>query len=114
LSVQKYKAVSPNLAYAGFNDGSLYRSTDSGKIFTPVQLPVTKLTGRQSFLDFQFLDANNGYLCFVNAILQTHNGGNTWDTVVYDKKRNFIELEFLDADHGAAVTDSGSVFIYKK
>jgi photosystem II stability/assembly factor-like uncharacterized protein len=110
----KVQVVSPNLAYAGFSDGTLFRSVDSGKTFTPVQLPVTKPTSGQEWLDFQFLDPNNGYLCFVNLVLQTIDGGNKWDTVVYDKKQKFIELEFLDANHGAAVTDSGSVFIYKK
>ena len=105
--------VSPNLAYAGFSDGSLFRSIDSGKSFTPVQLPLIKSTNGQEWLDFQFLDANNGYLCFVNLILQTNNGGNNWDTVVYDKKRKIIELEFLDTHHGAAVTDSGKVFLFK-
>jgi len=109
----KVQVLSPNLAYAGFSDGSLFRSIDSGKSFSPVQLPLTKPTSGQEWLDFQFLDANNGYLCFVNVILQSVDGGNKWDTVVYDKKRKIIELEFLDAHHGAAVTDSGSVFMYK-
>ena len=109
----KVQMVSPNLAYAGFSDGSLFRSIDSGKSFTPVQLPLTKSTSGQEWLDFQFLDSNNGYLCFVNLILQTNNGGNNWDTVVYDKKRKIIELEFLDTHHGAAVTDSGKVFLFK-
>ena len=109
----KVQVVSPNLAYAGFSEGSLFRSIDTGKSFTPVQLPLTTSTSGKEWLDFQFLDANNGYLCFVNVVLQTNDGGNNWDTVVYDKKRKFIELEFLDAHHGAAVTDSGSVFIFK-
>ena len=109
----KVQMVSSNLAYAGFSDGSLFRSIDSGKSFTPVQLPLTKSTSGQEWLDFQFLDSNNGYLCFVNLILQTTDGGNKWDTVVYDKKRKIIELEFLDIHHGAAVTDSGKVFMFK-
>ena len=109
----KVQLVSPSLAYAGFSDGSLFRSIDTGKSFTPVQLPLTTLTSATQWLDFQFLDANNGYLCYGNVILQTIDGGNNWDKVVYDKKEAFIELEFLDAHHGAAVTDSGSVFIYK-
>jgi len=109
----KVQMVSPDLAYAGFSDGSLFRSLDSSKSFAPVQLPLTKSTNGQDWLDFQFLDVNNGYLCFANVILQTNDGGNKWDTVVYSKKRKFIELEFHDAHHGAAVTDSGSVFIYK-
>jgi len=109
----KVQMVSPDLAYAGFSDGSLFRSIDSGRSFTPVQLPLTKSTNGHYWLDFQFLDGNNGYLCFENVILQTIDGGNNWDTVVYSKKRKFIELEFLDVHHGAAVTDSGSVFMYK-
>ena len=92
----KVQLVSQSLAYAGFSDGSLFRSIDSGKTFTPVQLPLTTLTSATQWLDFQFLDANNGYLCYGNVILQTIDGGNNWDKVVYDKKESFIELEFLE------------------
>jgi len=100
----------PNLAYAGFQNGTLFRSIDTGMSFTPIQLP---LANSQQWLDFQFLDATNGYLCYGNVILRTTDGGNNWDTVVYDKKQKFIELEFLDAHHGAAVADSGRVFMFK-
>jgi len=113
ISCSKVQIVSPGLDFAGFSDGSLFRSSDTGKTFMPVQLPLTNAPSGQEWLDFQFVDANNGYLCFRNVILQTIDGGNNWDTVVYDKKGKFVELEFLDAHHGAAVTDSGSVFMYK-
>jgi len=107
----KVQVVSSDLSYAGFSDGSLFRSIDSGKSFTPVQLPLT--TGPVYWVDFQFLDANNGFLCYQNTILHTADGGNTWDTAVFDKNSRFIELEFFDAHHGAAVAESGYAYLYK-
>jgi len=108
----RLEMISPNVAYAGFTNGTLFRSTDTGKTFSPLLIP-TRNSNSGHWLDTQFFDANHGYACHDDVILQTFNGGASWDTAVFDKGKMFIELEFLDQNHGAVCTKEGAVYLYK-
>jgi len=99
-------------AYAAFSNGNIYKSVDGGQTFQPLPVP-TQNANKNSWMDMEFLDPDNGYICYSDLILHTSNGGAKWDTAVYSKGKQFIELDFSDPNHGAACTVQGAVYIYK-
>jgi photosystem II stability/assembly factor-like uncharacterized protein len=101
---------SANRLYAGFSNGNVYRSADGGQTFQPLPIP-TQDANKNMWLDMEFLDPDNGYVCYNDLILHTANGGANWDTAVYSKGKQFVELDFSDPNHGDLYRTRGRLFI---
>jgi photosystem II stability/assembly factor-like uncharacterized protein len=99
-------AVSPTVIFAGYDNGSIYKSTDGGITFT---LAATLPPITYGLLDVHFLDANNGYCGYGSHIYKTTNGGVTWQPVVSLGSGSIVEIHFVDINNGWGCTTSGSV-----
>ena len=100
-------ATSPSVVYLGSGAGNIFKSTDGGANFSVITTfaPVS----HTAYLDLHFIDANVGYASYTTRIYKTVDGGATWTPVVSLGYEEFVEIHFVDATHGWACTNHGSI-----
>jgi|GEM_PF-5192340 len=94
--------------FTGMGNNAVYRTTDGGSNWQRVAI-------NGSAYDLHFIDNSLGYVVTRQGrILKSTDGGNTWlqDAKLVDS--DFIEVFFLDANHGWAVTTSGTLMRWKR
>jgi photosystem II stability/assembly factor-like uncharacterized protein len=73
------------------------------------------IANRTTGFDIQFLNPNLGYRTEETRIIKSIDGGKNWSTEVSSTGNIFyIELQFLDPDHGWAAGSQGTILRYSK
>ena len=98
-------AVSSSVVFAGYDNGTIYKSVDGGTTFSL----ISTLPSSSGLLDIHFLDVNNGYCGYGNRIYKSTDGGNSWQPVVSLGVGIIVEIHFVDINNGWGCTSSGSI-----
>lgn len=114
-----YEADVRNVYYFQFFDmmnglaidqhGNLWKTGNGGTGWT------NPLTIAATITDLHFFDPNNGYIMAGGAIYKTTDGGVTKTKIIKidpDKGDSFVEVHFVDENHGWAITAQGGIFRY--
>ena len=98
-------AVAGSQLVAVGEEGVILQSAD-GQTWQQMPSPVGVMLNR-----VHFTDANSGWVLGYDAsILQTQDGGKTWQLRHHDPKgRAIYDLQFMDAKHGIAIGGYGTV-----
>ena len=96
LWIGKIKFIDHNTGY--FSAGSIYKTTNAGINWSYLSTYA---------YDFQFFDANTGYVVgsdgiYNSYIRKTTNGGNTWQTQYSQGSASNYKIQFFDANTGYA------------
>lgn len=102
-------AVSPSVAWASGNKGTIVRTIDGGVTWNPVTVPDT---GTLDFRDIEAFGADTAYVLSIgpgdaSRIYKTADGGKTWTRqfTSADPKAFYDAIAFWDATAGLAVGD---------
>lgn len=95
-----------NNGWAVGGSGRILKTTNGGTSWTAQTSGVTS-----SLYAVHFTDANRGWAAGDDGtLLWTTNGGSTWNSTTLGVN-DFLDIDFLDADHGAVVGRAGSVYV---
>jgi len=101
--------ISKNVVFAA-DTTNLYVSTNGGIDFNRIQLNIPKQN--VGFSDLEFIDDKIGYFSIGSFILKTEDGGNSWKTEVQlNPDEKIIEIDFVDKNHGWAITSKGFLLV---
>lgn len=104
-------ATDANNVYTANNDGKIYKSADGGLNFSL----IASFPDPDSFnAVVSFVDNNIGYFAYGTHIYKTTNAGNSWTPVVSLASKRFIDMFFLDANHGWACGEDGLVLLFQQ
>jgi photosystem II stability/assembly factor-like uncharacterized protein len=70
--------------------------------------------GTAFYHDIHFVSADTGYVTNGRMILKTTDRGNTWKVELKTPAAELCELHFIDAGHGWAAGDNGTIYKYVK
>lgn len=90
--------------------GILFKSTDGGVNFSYVSRIDSNTSG---YYDIHFITPQVGYASCARNIYKTNDGGLSWTKVVSMGETNFTEIHFIDANHGWACGENGTILTYK-
>ncbi|HEY3876513.1 MAG TPA: YCF48-related protein [Candidatus Kapabacteria bacterium] len=100
------------MLWAGYT--MLSKSSDSGKTWVTVQRPVNS-----EILDIQFFNRDTGLVADSNSLIQTTNGGQTWDVlttgtlrwkVAYNRSSSVIHLVDFENSKILSSTNAGTTW----
>lgn len=115
LYTQGMQYVNENLIVAAGTGGAFLSSKDGGAKWTKVQIKaISEYDFYTDLYDIFFADEKNGWMCgdlFKGAgvILNTRDGGKTWDRQASGTSVALYALFFTDAKNGFAVGSNGTI-----
>ncbi len=102
--------VSSTIGYSSLSDDTVpvvtISKTSDGGVSWQI---VFQAPNQAEYVDIDFVNTTEGYICSGNRIYKTVNGGNTWLPVVALGNARILEIHFTDANHGWACTTDGTV-----
>jgi photosystem II stability/assembly factor-like uncharacterized protein len=90
---------------------SVYKTLDAGTSWQPVFIPASATS---SYIDIAVINAQVAYICHANRVYKTTNGGVQWNVVAALGQGIILEVHFVDANHGWACGENGTILRFSQ
>jgi len=96
--------ITEETGFAVTDHSELLKTFDAGVSWEVINMPFDSVL----YTDMQFLNADTGFLCAApNRFFRTVNGGQDWETYIFDTLRYLADICFLNHFEGWAVGVQG-------
>lgn len=98
--------------YSNFEDLPLYKTTDGGLTWAPVQQPGVRYesSGSNIVRDLYFTDRLNGYAIGDNIAWKTIDGGENWESLNFIPSTSLLKMHAWEGKKGIMVGDGGKIY----
>ncbi|MER2995910.1 PKD domain-containing protein [Pontibacter populi] len=98
--------------FSNFEDLPLYKTTDGGLTWAPVQQPGVRYesSGGNVVRDLYFTDRLNGYAIGDNIAWKTIDGGENWESLNFIPPTSLLKMNVWEGKKGMMVGDRGKIY----